>query len=85
MLRTQVLDWKVVEFNNWKAACLGFVAVRTFVTTPVFSYVFGVHDCVLSIFSWLSEAVGCLITVSSRLIHDPKSCCASSFNLGSRH
>lgn len=53
----------IVHFANFKAVCRGFVIVRTVVTTPVFSYVLEVHDCLLSGISWLSEAAGSLLTV----------------------
>ena len=60
----KVFGWEPTQFANYMSVAISFYAVRTFLITPLYSYVFGVHDCMLSAVASLCEAAGYIVKVS---------------------
>lgn len=63
----RVFGWNVVQYTTFTSVFMGLYVVKTFVTTPVYSYLLGMHDAMLAIIGALVGVGTTLVQVS--LIH----------------
>lgn len=57
----RVFGWNVVQYTTFTSVFMGLYVVKTFVTTPVYSYLLGMHDAMLAI-------IGALVGVGTTLV-----------------
>lgn len=54
-------NWTVTDYTNYQSFFIGLILVRTFITTPLYSYVLKMHDCMLTI-------TGLIVSLGSQVV-----------------
>lgn len=58
----RMFGWELVDYTNFTSFAFVIIALRTFVTTPILCYVFGMHDCMLAIVGGLASITTYVVT-----------------------
>jgi len=58
----RMFGWELVQYTNFTSFALVIYSFRTFVTTPILCYLFGMHDCMLAIVGGLASVTTYVVT-----------------------